>query len=173
MFIAPRSTICIGSTTRMSKTFEFMMVSDLTASVDVVWRSVSTIEGVNIELAPLARMTYPAEMAGVRFQDVPVGQPLFTSVILFLGIIPFDRHHLRLESIEAPNGFHEHSQSLVQQHWIHRRSLTPVEQGCRITDHIQFVPRLWPLGYLLLIPFRIVFWNRHRNLRRIFNGDQP
>jgi hypothetical protein len=62
--------------------FEFQVSSVLPASPDQVWARVSTMEGVNAELRPLARMTYPRDFGRLDPALVPLGKRLFRSWIL-------------------------------------------------------------------------------------------
>jgi len=66
--------------------------SELNASVASVWDVVGTMQGVNAELAPCLKMTAPGEAANLRIEDAPIGQPLFASWALFVGVLPTDRH---------------------------------------------------------------------------------
>jgi ligand-binding SRPBCC domain-containing protein len=149
--------------------FAFQCASQLNAPVQQVWESVSTMQGVNDELRPLVRMTFP-ETAN-HIGDVPLGKRAFRSVILLLGIIPFDVHDLTLIKFEPGQGFYEHSSSLMQRDWIHERTLQAHESGCIVSDHVQFLPRLSFLGHIMLPVFQLVFRNRHRNLRLKFGGQ--
>lgn len=150
-------------------TFSFRLSSRLPVPVETVWASISTMQGVNYELAPLARMTYPNMTAGL--ESVPVGERAFRSIILFLGIIPFDLHDLTLLRLEPGTGFYEKSPSLLQRYWIHERTLEKVEQGCIVHDRVEFQPRLPLVGHVMLPVFRLVFQNRHNRLRKKFGGQ--
>ncbi|MCB1155843.1 hypothetical protein KDL45_19435, partial [bacterium] len=66
----------------------------LAASADDVWAAVTRMDGVNDELMPLARMTYPAEAKTLSIADAPIGEILFNSILLAFGIFPFDVHRL-------------------------------------------------------------------------------
>lgn len=150
----------------MAGEFRFTIGSRLQARPQAVWQFVTTMQGVNAELWPLARMTFPEDMANIN--ALPRGKPAFTSVILFLGVIPFDWHELTLKRVEPGKGFYEHSRSFIMRDWIHERRVEPKMTGCEIVDEVRFTPKIGLLGYLLYVPFRVVFWNRHRNLRRKF-----
>ena len=72
----------------------------MATSPDDVWARVSTFEGVNYELAPIMRMTAPASIRALEPADVVLGERIFRSWVLLLGVLPIDylfRHrHQRL-----------------------------------------------------------------------------
>lgn len=156
----------------MTSEFRFSIASKLKAHPEVVWETISTIRGVNAELWPLARMTFPEGMEDTSINTLSLGKPAFKSWILFLGFIPYDVHELTIMRVKPGREFYEHSRSVIMRDWIHERTIEPKMTGCEITDQIRFSPKISVLGYLLFIPFQIVFWNRHRNLRRRFNGSR-
>ena len=51
---------------------------------------------------------------------------------------------------------------------VHERRLEPVAGGTRVTDRIEFEPRLGALGPLFRPVFHAVFRHRHRRLARWF-----
>lgn len=51
-----------------------------------------TMEGVNAELWPLARMTALPKWRDRPILEWPTGQILFKSWVLLLGVLPIDRH---------------------------------------------------------------------------------
>lgn len=59
--------------------------SVLHAGPQEVWAAVRTMAGVNRELAPWVRMTYPDESADLALEDAPPGSPVFQSWLLLLG----------------------------------------------------------------------------------------
>jgi hypothetical protein len=116
------------------------------------------MRGVNREFFPLVRMTWPG--ADGRLPSPPrLGERLFRSWILFLGLLPIDYDDLTLIEFEPGRRFLERSVMLSQRQWVHERIVTPTAMGCRLTDSVRFIPRL---------AFR---W-RHRNLRRRFSRGQ-
>jgi hypothetical protein len=129
--------------------------------------------GVNYELFPIVRMTHPP--AATLERDIELGVVLFPSWLLLLGVLPFDRHMLRLRSFTPGRGFDEDSWSWWQRRWQHRRTLEPVHttdgsERCRVTDEVEFEPRLGAARLLRPIFFR-VFVHRHARLRRRFGGE--
>jgi hypothetical protein len=153
----------------MDRAIEIMRSSRLAAPAVEVWARAVTWDGVNAELWPI-RMTAPAEWRGREIGGVPCGQPLFDSWILLFGVLPADVHHFRLESIGPGFRFQEDSSSLMNRQWRHQRIVEPDGAGCIVTDRLEIVPRLALLGFLQAPVYRLVFWNRHRKLRRWHGG---
>lgn len=147
----------------------FSRSSDLPVAADVVLATL-TLDGVNAELRPLVRMTAPAHWAGLSLHDWPERQTLFNSWILLFGILPVDRHAFYLESVTPGEGFVETSTSLMNAAWNHTRTIAPIAGGCRVTDSLEFRNRIAPLGYLLKPVYQLVFWNRHRTLRKRYGN---
>lgn len=142
----------------------------LAAPASEVWATVSTLEGINAELMPLVRMTFPARARNFTASNVPLGETVCWSWLLAGGVVPFDRHAFCLESVTVDPaaglyGFKEESMSWLQERWSHRRTIVPLDDGsCRLTDRLVVLPRL-----ALFRPFarRIipaVFDHRHRRL---------
>ena len=61
--------------------------SVLQAEPAEVWAAARTMEGVNRELAPWVRMTYPEDAAVLNLEDAPLGRPAFDSWLLLLGVV--------------------------------------------------------------------------------------
>jgi ligand-binding SRPBCC domain-containing protein len=144
------------------------VTSTLAAPREAVWARVSTMAGVNAELMPLVRMSYPPQAAVLDAAAVPLGRTAFRSVLLLFGVLPIDRHDLCLLRVDPPAGFHESSTSLLQRRWVHVRTLEAVPGGCRLTDEVDFEPRLPAIAALLRPLVRAIFAHRHRRLRRHF-----
>ena len=147
--------------------FEISSVRDAPAAA--VWSRVSTMDGVNAELAPWVRMTHPATLHGLADAPDLVGRVAFHSWLLAGGWIPFDRHALRLVAVEDRGvdggAFVEESTSWLQARWRHERDVERVDEGrCRVTDRLLVVPRV-PLARPIVA--RVVPWlfaRRHRVL---------
>ncbi len=158
----------------MSGEIRVRSTSCLAAPIVEVWAHCSSMAGVNLELMPIVRMTYPSAAASLATVDTAVAldQVLFASWILLFGLIPIDRHMLRLRELDPPHGFAEDSWSWMQRRWAHRRTLEIVDPShTRVTDEVEFEPRL-PGGAWLLRPiYQRVFEHRHARLRRLF-GDR-
>ena len=157
----------------MPRSYEFSRSSTLAVSAADAWAHASSLDGVNRELAPLVRMTYPASAAVLTPATVPLKQRLFRSWILLFGVLPIDYDDLTLVELEPGRRFLEHSTMLTQRDWIHERTIESVGRGCRVTDRLRFVPRVPVLGPLFLPMFRLAFWIRHRNLVRLFGAAEP
>jgi len=150
----------------------FEVSSVVSAPPEVVWKRVSTIEGINHELMPLATMTCPPEFVAIDPARVPLGERLFRSWVLLFGVLPVDYDDLTLLRVEPGRGFLESSRMLSQRRWIHERTLEPVTGGCRVTDRIQFEPRLPGVGRAFLPVYRFFFRHRHRRLARWFSTEE-
>jgi ligand-binding SRPBCC domain-containing protein len=145
------------------RTYTFTVSSVVSAPPARVWDRVASFEGVNDELMPIVRMTCPAEHRRIDPATVPLGRPWFRSWLLLFGVLPIDWDHLKLVAIDPPHGFHEDSTMLSQRRWVHRRTLEPADGGTRVTDRIEFEPRVPLVGGALRALFAIVF--RHRPAR--------
>jgi hypothetical protein len=137
--------------------------SALRAEPDIVWQHASSLRGVNDELWPL-HMSGPAW--AVFTPELPLGEPLFRSVISFMRVIVLDLHELRLVRVSPGEGFHEASRSLLERRWEHVRTISEEPGGCIVTDEVEFEPRLLPLLVAPLV--RRVFERRHAFLRKRF-----
>ena len=151
----------------------FEVSSVVPASPADVWARVTTIEGINAELMPLARMTCPDRFVRIDPRSVPLGERLFRSWILLFGFLPVDYDDLTLLRVEPERGFLEDSTMLSQRRWIHERILEPAPGGCRVTDRIRFEPRIPAAGAVFLPVFQLFFRHRHRRLVRHFSAEAP
>jgi ligand-binding SRPBCC domain-containing protein len=152
---------------------ELTFESIVAAPPSAVWERVSTFEGINDELRPLMRMTAPASVRRLDPAEVVLGERICRSWCLLLGVLPFDYDDITLVALEPGRGFHERSRMLSQRVWEHRRTLTPVDGGCRVTDTLAFEPRVPGSAALVRRLVRAVFRHRHRRLRRAFGGLEP
>ncbi|HET7296866.1 MAG TPA: hypothetical protein VFI66_06965 [Gemmatimonadales bacterium] len=144
--------------------------SELAAPVAEVWAHVASLEGVNHELGPWFRMTAPA---GTELSPatVPLGQQWFRSWLLLLGVLPVDYDALCIERIEAERGFLERSSMLSARVWEHERTLEPLPGGgTRVSDRVEFVPRIRLTVRLHRAVIRALFAHRHRRLRARFGA---
>ncbi len=148
--------------------YSFTVSSLLAAPAERVWAHASSFVGVNRELWPLARMTYPAAMARLTPEAVPLGETAFRSWILLFGLVPVEYDDFRLVELVPGGHFSEVSRLLSMLEWRHRRSVAPSGAGCILRDEIAFAPRWRLLGPAQLLAFRLVFRLRHRVLRRLF-----
>lgn len=153
--------------------------TELAAPAGPVWARVSTMAGVNAELAPWVRMTHLPHLTDLRAApEGLVGTVAFRSWLLALGVVPFDRHALRLLEVDdqglAGGGFVEDSTSWLQRRWRHERSVEPRPHGgSAVTDHLVIEPRLALARPLVarLVPW--LFARRHRRLVERFGAVGP
>jgi hypothetical protein len=148
--------------------FRFAVSSVVPALPSRVWSRVTTMAGVNAELMPIVRMTYPPERSALDVGVVVLGQRLFRSWILLFGVLPVDYDDLTLVRLTPGVGFAEESSMLSQRQWNHERVLEDASGACRVTDRVAFEPRVAWLGPVYLVIFRLLFHHRHRRLRRAF-----
>lgn len=148
--------------------------SVLAAPAPEVWARVATMDGVNEELAPLVRMTHPAALSTLADAgDDLMGRVAFHSWLLAGGVVPMDRHALRLLTVEQRGelggGFVEDSTSWLQARWRHERDVDAVDtHTCRVTDRLVVVPRLRAARPLVAAVVPRIFEHRHRVLRERF-----
>lgn len=157
----------------MPRAFEVRLESDLRAPAGSVWRHASSMAGVNAELGPWIRMTHPLQATDLASVEVPLGEVAFHSWLLALGVVPFDRHSLRLVEVhdrgEDGGGFVEESTSWMQRRWRHERTVEPAADGSKVSDRLLVEPRLpltAPVRWLVTALFR----HRHRRLVRRFGA---
>lgn len=152
------------------KTYSFERSSVIPgATQEAVWARIGSWDGVNHELGPELKMTFPARFA--RLDDIPADNTShFASTILLFGILPIDRHHFSLVARSAPHFFDERSSNLNMSVWTHKRTLVAHNGGVTVTDVCTFVPRLFFMGPLLKAIFSGVFNRRHKRLVRSFQS---
>jgi len=149
---------------------EVVTATELRTPPELVWTRVTSLEGINYELSPWMRMTAPrgAELSPAT---VPLGQRWFRSWILLFGVIPFDYDDLCIERIDPGRGFLERSRMLSARSWEHERTIELLEDGgTRLTDRVDFVPRLPRAGPVHRAVIAAVFRHRHRRLERAFGA---
>ena len=146
-------------------TYRLRIRSRLATDRPTLWTHASSMDGVNVELAPM-RMSHPAGAA--LGPDVPLGQPLFRSFVTLWGFVPLDVHEFGLVDIRPGESFHESSRSLLERRWVHRRTLVDAPDGVALTDELEFEPRL--MGFLVARVIAATFVRRHARLRRLFAG---
>lgn len=129
------------------------------------------MSGVNAELMPLMRMSYPADAGSI--ESAPVNRLVFASWLLLFGFIPIDRHFLSFESILPGAGFDERSWSWMQRVWVHRRRVVADGGACVLSDELAFEPRLPLARPILRLVVRGLFEHRHRRLRARFGEPSP
>ena len=140
-----------------------------TPGVDL-WAVASTMAGVNAELRPLVRMTFPHDRASLVDHDVVPGEVVFRGWLLLFGVLPIDRHSLGLERV-LDLGFDEESSSWLQQRWRHERRIVDHGDGTStVTDHVVVVPRIAISRSIVAAMVGVVFRHRHRRLTERFGS---
>jgi len=152
----------------MARTYTIVRSSRLAAPAERVWTHAITMSGVNRELWPLVRMSYPPEVATLSLAADQIGRPLFRSWIYFAGLLPIDYDEITIVEFEPGRRFLERSPMLTQAIWQHERTVEPCAGGCTITDRVDYRPRVAWLGPLYPLPFGLAFTWRHRRLRQMF-----
>jgi ligand-binding SRPBCC domain-containing protein len=151
--------------------YTFSVASNLRSDPARVWAHASDLAGVNRELWPLARMTYPAGRGRLSPETTPPGRPAFRSWILLFGLLPIDFDDLTLAELEPGRGFYEVSRLFSMKEWRHRRTVVPAAEGCVVRDEVACVPRWRWAGPVLFAVYRLAFVLRHRRLRHLFGGS--
>lgn len=152
----------------VSAVFELEISTRVTASRAEVWAAVSTMQGVNAELMPFVRMTYPDRASRLSGADIKPGEILFRSWLLALGVVPFDLHTLVLAEVIDGEGFVEESSSWMQRRWRHERRIRGDVGGCVVTDHLVVEPRVRLAMPVVRAVVGRLFAHRHRRLRVLF-----
>ena len=126
-----------------------------------------SMKGVNAELFPWLRLTYPA---GILRENVEApGRFFFHSWVLFLGFIPIDYYSFYFTSYNIDGHFYENSSSLTYKNWCHIREVSETEGGCTLKDELEIKPHLIFLSPLIRFFVRRLFIHRHRVLKKKFN----
>jgi hypothetical protein len=141
----------------------------LAAKPERIWERVITPEGINDEMRPLMRMTWPRGMErGIDPAMIELGEPMGRSWILLGGVLPFDYDEITVVRLDPGRGFLERSRMLSQRVWEHERTLEEQAGGCRVTDRVAWEPRP-PIPASSLKPLiGRIFRHRHARLRRRF-----
>ncbi|MFC4929973.1 hypothetical protein [Massilia sp. GCM10023247] len=142
--------------------------SHLAASPGELWDWATSPHGISGEMWPLAKMTFPAGHATLADAGMVLGRPLCRSWLLLFGLIPVDRLDLTLLEVDTGRRFLEQSPMLSMRCWRHERIIEPCDTGARVTDKLEFAPRL--AGPVLAMFVKLLFRHRHRVLRQRF-GD--
>lgn len=121
-------------------------------------------------MMPVLAMTSPPGVDSLTDLPLTPGQPLFRSRLLLGGFLPAGTSALTLLSLEPGSGFVEQSPMTGMAQWRHERRLTDAGTGCKVTDTLEFEPKILPDVTAALI--RMFFDHRHRRLRRMF-GQMP
>ena len=138
---------------------------------EAFWAGMS-IDAVNAELRPLARMGAPTAWRRCPLEQWTTGRTLFRSTIWLFGVLPVDLHSLRLEALHpGPRGFLENSHTLWNRRWRHERTTIPTAAGGLVVqDHLTVESRLPGAATLMMPVYRFVFLHRHRRLK-VLHGE--
>src|SRR5258706_15873972 len=124
----------------MAGAYRIRVVSRLATDPKTIWDHATTIAAVNIELPPV-RMHAPK---GARLDETtPLDRPAGRGFVTVFRVFPIDFHELRLVEVSAGRSFHEHSRTLLEAHWIHKRRIDPCPEGTRVEDDVTFQPRVF------------------------------
>ena len=148
---------------------EFVVSSRLSVAPKILWNHAVSPTGVNREIRPLLRMTFPRNITDVTFSWQP-NKRLYRSWLLLGGILPLDYDDVSFAEVEPGCRFIESSRSFSQRLWKHERIIEPYDHGSCLTDRVRFEPRLRALTPLYDSVLRALFKLRHRNLRRLFGA---
>ena len=139
-----------------------------------VWARVTTVDGINDELAPWLRMTATRTLRANGIAEVRVGERICRSWVLLFGVLPVDYDDITLERLDPPRGFLERSAMLSQKTWEHERTIeraADAASACVLTDRIRYEPRVPVPDVLMRTLYAAVFRHRHRRLRRRFGVE--
>lgn len=124
-----------------------------------------SLDTVNYELGPWIRMTAPKAWRSVRLATWTTNQqPLFSSWVLLLGVLPVDRHAFGSFTFAPESGFVEVSSSWVNRLWRHERTVVAQGTGSVVRDSLTFAPRFAVAAPILRVIYGMVFRHRHRRL---------
>jgi hypothetical protein len=143
--------------------------SNLNIAPEDFWDEQS-MQTINYELGPWIQMSAPKRLKFVKLKDFNNGGELFTSWVLFIGLIPIDRHAFGSLDLTQKFKFIEMSSTLVSSVWQHERVVSVTPGGCTVVDKIGFVPRLRLMSAFLKAIYTLVFQHRHSRLRAL-HGD--
>jgi ligand-binding SRPBCC domain-containing protein len=145
--------------------------SELNVAADALWAAATTVEGVNYELGPLLKMTVPRGAAELNIVTAPLNVPIGRSWLLLGGILPVDYDHLTLTERGPGLRFQERSTMASLKRWNHERTVVPDGEGrCRVTDRLEFEPRVPGTGRIAAAIVRFLFRHRHSRLARRYGA---
>jgi hypothetical protein len=148
-----------------------IVTTRLAAPAEDVWRAVTSIEGIRHELAPLVRMTFPAELAALGEDTVPIGRRLCRSWLLAGGVVPVDYDDVTLVELEPGRRFLEESAMGSLAWWRHERIVEPLDAATsRVTDRLGWRARVAPADWLARKVVPWLFAHRHARLTQRFGA---
>lgn len=91
----------------------FTCTTALAAPRSTVWKHATKLTTINREMAPWLRMTVPREVGEASLDDprLRIGEPLFASWILLLGVVPVERMQVTVIELEPGRRFVEQSRT--------------------------------------------------------------
>jgi len=149
---------------------ELRFESHLAAAPEVVWRRITSVEGIADEMFPLLRMTFPRGMRALPSDAFVSGQRLCRSWLLLFRVLPVDWSDLTLVELEPGRRFLERSPMFSMAFWQHERSVAPAPGGTVVIDRLMFQPRRWLPRALVRAYVALFFGHRHARLRRRFGA---
>ena len=140
--------------------------SELRAPADKVWRSVTSLAGINQELMPLLSMvgTDGTERLDQLVDGAEI-DPLHVTLRLG-GLVPIGSATIHIIELDRFR-FTEQSDQPGMRSWQHARRIEPDEPGCTLLNRVEFTPARAGAATSKLIEGLFAF--RHRNLRRFWN----
>lgn len=143
--------------------------STLNAPREVIWRFVTSSEGIRAEMRPYLNFSLPEGIRRLEDLDFRPGEVLYRSRMRLFGVLPIGTFHVTLLELTPNEGFIEESPMTGMRLWRHERRLVDAKtQGqTQVVDELTVVPRL---GTALTRWFlRMLFEHRHRVLREKFD----
>ncbi|AZZ36921.1 hypothetical protein CIK05_09000 [Bdellovibrio sp. qaytius] len=139
--------------------------STVNASIDQVWQSITSLQGLTSEMMPLMRLTAPKGFKNLS--DIYPRQKDIKSYVLLFGVFPIDTTDLHLKSLTVHKGFIEESNMASMNYWRHERKLTQLSASqVSIVDELTFEPRRFTKISVYII--KKFFEHRHKNLKKLF-----
>lgn len=139
--------------------------TEVPASPEEVWSWSTSIKGIQAEMWPVLKITFPKGLNHID-KDTALGKPLCRCHFLLLGIFPMDMSKLTFVELGPGHRFVEQSPLFSMRMWRHERVVTPTRNGARVTDKLEFSPRLAsPLVAWFVKQF---FGHRHSVIARRF-----
>jgi ligand-binding SRPBCC domain-containing protein len=140
--------------------------SRIPRSAAELWRWSTSAHGVQAEMAPVLKMTFPDGMHHIPQDQESLGKPLGNCRFLLFGLVPVDLSRLTFVEMEPGRRFVEQSPLLSMKSWRHERLIEPSEEGARVVDTLEFTPRM--AGGVVAWFVSRFFAHRHAMLRRQF-----
>lgn len=135
------------------------------ASDKEVWAWSTSIKGIEAEMWPVLKITFPKGMTHID-EDTTLDKSLGRCHFLLLGICPIDMSKLTFVELVPGRRFVEQSPLLSMRSWRHERIVTPTSEGTVVTDNLTFRPRV--AGPLVGWFVKRFFEHRHAVLAKSF-----